>query len=175
MLSFLWVSDAWGFETSWSLDINLASIHSEDTYQKPILGKYQYFEIIEGYATPVVGYEEKEFQNINPGLGLRYHGDENVDFTIGFFLNSFDDLSIYGAIEPHTSSKRLVQVGIMMGLATGYEDYVDHAAALTPFILPNMQFNFPTNTPTALKIGVLPNSIFGYNVDVLTFQLSIGI
>lgn len=92
-------------------------------------------------------------------LGIGYVHDSGL--TGGVFRNSYDVTSVYAGYYAETSGCCL-NVGIIGGLATGYEILTDQA--VTPMVMPYMLLG-----PDAfkLKIGVLP--------DALTFILRVQI
>lgn len=107
------------------IDISLGSMHNQDTY--------------------LVNGEVNELNESNPGIGIAYKHNDNVEFIGGAYKNSFDVNSVYAGADFHTSSKRPVRLGISTGLITGYEYPV---AAM-----PNIVFS---NDKVRVKIGAFP-------------------
>ena len=83
------------------LDINLASKHSESSY--------------------IQNGVRKDYNEKNLGFGLSFSLHDNIDGKFGFYENSYDATSLYGAFDFHTSYKQTFAAGIDIGIVTGYD------------------------------------------------------
>ena len=104
--------------------------------------------------------EYVEFNETNPGL--MYTADSN--WVVGGYKNSFDKVTMLAGHSFETAES-LVNAGIVVGLATGYEQVTGRA--ITPMAMP-----YVTLGPKAFraKIGLLPGEI-----SVVTFMLNVEI
>lgn len=65
-----------------------------------------------------------EYNEENYGIGYTSYFEEQVAWQVGFYDNSYDNWSMYGAYKfyfRNTSTSRINPFG-MLGLATGYEE-----------------------------------------------------
>ncbi len=122
------------------IDIPVMSKHNQDTY--------------------LVNGEVKELNENNPGIGIAYKHNDNVEFIGGAYKNSFDVNSIYAGADFHTSSKRPVRVGISTGLITGYNYPV---AAMPNVVI--------SNDNVRIKIGGFPP--YQDSPGAITFSIGI--
>ena len=116
------------------IDINGFSKHSQDTYN------YQ-------------GTTFK-FNSQNYGVGITHTINKNVDFKAGLYHNSYHKVSGYSAANVNIDfaiKDVTVTPGIMVGVATGYNDTPMHSGMLQFMLIPNIGINYK-------KIGVN----FGY-------------
>lgn len=149
-LAFAGEGDFW-------VDVNVASYHSgSDGYYHN--GKYE------------------DFNQVNLGLGLSYEMDSLIEWTGGFYRNSYDENSLYGGLKfKHDFHVADVDItpGLTVGFVTGYEDYVDEASAIQIMALPSIGVSFER---VRAVIGVVPVSLVSSSSDVgviYTFQAGI--
>lgn len=114
-----------------------------------------------------VGYTDRtgyhKFNENNTGGGISYEVSNNFEVGAGFFKNSYNNRSVYGGVDFHTSRARYLSVGVSLGPITGYKD--------TPqgnrwMVLPNVVFG---NDKVRTKIGYIPG-----DVSVMTLTVGIG-
>lgn len=113
------------------------------------------------------GYRDRdgyhEFNENNTGGGLSYEVSNNFEVGAGFFKNSYNNRSVYGGIDFHTSRTRYLSVGVALGPITGYQNTPQ---ATHWMILPNIVFG---TGRVRTKIGYIPG-----DVSVTTLTVGVG-
>lgn len=135
-------------EGKWALDINLASLHRDSTYDGG----------------------QKYNQN-NFGLGTTYGYSDSIDFKLGLFDNSYNRTTTYLAAvwqkDFHYKALR-ISPGIGAFLVTGYDSAPEFAERIQPGVMPVLSLGYKK---TALNIGLLPSVVSNH---AITFQLQIA-
>ncbi len=121
------------------IDVHLASKHGKDTYYEPTPTPYEWES----------QYTERKYNSRNYGLGISNRLSENIEWTAGFYKNSYYKTSLYSGVDIHTTDTAPVGYGLSMGIVSGYED-TDQPPVM---ILPNIRIG---NQHVRLKMGVLP-------------------
>ena len=94
-----------------------------------------------------VDYNEKNF-----GLGYTSYKND-VTWQVGFYDNSFDRLSVYGALKFYSFDTSRFNPFIMGGFATGYPDY-----PIRPFIAGGIDVEVIKTHKLNLMVGPLATS-----------------
>ena len=121
------------------LNLHLGSIHTNDGYWSAETGK-------------LTDYNES-----NPGLGISYQFTNNFELRGGGYKNSHNANSFYLGGAAYTSSNRLVGVGVVAGIVTGYDGLIlnpdfDYKPA-QPFAMPSIFINYGN---VRSEIGYIP-------------------
>jgi hypothetical protein len=103
---------------------------------------------------------EKKYNEVNPGIGLRYQG-----VIAGIYKNSFYRNSAYVGIEKSLDLGKYVAVGFDAGFVTGY------AIRVAPFVSPNIRVIVGKNS---LIVNFIPGFKFGHIKSVGSFGFSVG-
>lgn len=135
----------------WTLDINGASWHSENSYFH--------------------GGQNRQYNESNLGLGLSYGFHDNLDLKVGFFDNSYQKTSVYAGAFAHwdfyTQDRQwVISPGAFLLLASGYENTPENAPAIAP--VPGFAVGVG-HRKLRLNLGYIP---FG-QVQLATAQLQI--
>jgi len=126
--------------TSWAtadtrVDVHVASEHGGPTYFDP-------------------SGTEQRYNETNFGIGITQSIVPGMSWKVGAYNNSFNNVSVYGALSLHTSRSRLVSGGIDIGAATGYKDTtsaITHAISI--LAIPYIALNFGR---VSMNIGYAP-------------------
>jgi len=123
-LSMPYIADA--SEGDFWIDVNVASYHAGSN----------------GYCYNGIC---NDFNQFNYGLGVSYEMDNLVEWTGGFFRNSYDKNSMYGGIKLNHNfdvGRFDVTPGILIGGVTGYDETEVEAAPLQLVALPSVSVSY---------------------------------
>lgn len=120
LLSFCLFSNVHAAEGDLWIDVNVASYHAGGN----------------GYC-----YKNDchDFNQFNYGLGVSYEMDSLIEWTGGFYRNSYDENSVYGGVRFNHNfnvGQFNVTPGIFVGGVTGYDDTEVEASPLQLIALP---------------------------------------
>ena len=130
------------------MDINVASLHSQDSYWDDGV--------------------EKRFNGNNFGWGITRELNGSIAITGGLYLNSYREHSLYFCADISNNAASIgalsVDLGVKAGVATGYDTWTDQA--ISPLIVPHITAKIGRAKVT---VGVIP----GKSVQALTLQIGI--
>ena len=137
------------------LDINGFSQHSKDTYW--YLGK------------------KHKYNESNPGLGLTYRANKWLDFSAGFYENSYYHTTVYGAVRigyEIALGDVVISPGLQSGFATGYEKTPVSSGLLRPFVFPSLRIAYRN---IGVTIGYFPKITQPdiVAISIITMQVNI--
>ena len=89
-------------------------------------------------------HEHSGFNNVNPGLYLRYASG----LTAGFYRNSYRRESAYLGYTIETPQWRDFSAAVTVGGVTGYP-----AASVMPLVVPSIAYHFDQST---VRLGIVP-------------------
>jgi len=82
-----------------------------------------YHLVIHGASYHTVQRPKAPFWNqVNPGMGLRYEWTDTVSLQVGAYKNSYYRKSVYGGLDWTPVSFGNVQLGGFLGMASGYAE-----------------------------------------------------
>ncbi len=109
------------------------------------------------------------YNQVNLGLGVSYEFVDGIDARVGFFDNSFHELSVYGAMNWHTSYSRFVAVGVQVGVISGYQDTPIGTGEPVMFMaLPALSFQA---SDYRIEFGYIPSGSTATATDVITMTI----
>jgi hypothetical protein len=139
-LVLLVASTAHANEGDWWLDIHVLSYHNNDS-------RTWYDD--DGKA--------REWQEDNWGLGVGYGITQHMELKAGAYRNSHDATSVYAGVKWHTDYERLISIGLLAGLVTGYEETQHVDGPVTGYLLPVIGIH--PHYRVRAEIGYIPGSI----------------
>lgn len=134
--------------------------HVGSNHSKPGYNQTTHYRGIGG------GYTETKFVKYNEqntGGGLVYEVSDTFEVSTGFYKNSFNNTTLYGAVDFHMYRTYPVAFGITIGRVSGYRDV---PGATDYMALPNIVFG---TDKVRVKVGYIP---FG---DVKVTTLTVGL
>lgn len=148
-------------EGDWWIDLSVGAYHGDRSWKDKEDGS------------------QHRYNEFNPGAGLTYNINENVDVSGGTFYNSFKRWSLYGGLglkyPIRLSGKMTWEPGFFAGFASGYEGTAkdDDVVVLGLIPFPAVS-NIVRYDDYALKVGVVPDykGTKKSGFTVITFQLS---
>ena len=136
------------------LDIHVRSIHPS-------------IDVVYPKVDGVVIDEPMEPNESNFGIGLSFPIGEHTELRTGFFQNTWDITSFYGAAHWHTGGP--VAVGLTLGLVTGYDETPQTEMPLMPMAVPTVMF---TASRARAEVGYIPPLAGLY--EAITFTLGVA-
>ena len=126
----------------------------------------------DGYWSAETG-KLTDYNQSNPGLGASYQFTNNLELRGGGYKNSHDANSFYLGGAAYTSSKRLVGIGVVAGVVTGYDGLILNPdfeyKPVQPFAMPSVFLNYGS---IRSEIGYLPALVDGM---ANTFTFTTGV
>jgi len=102
--------------------------------------------------------ELEQYNETNPGLGLSYQFNNNLEVRGGGYKNSHNANSFYLGGAAYTSSRRLLSIGAAAGVVTGYDGLILNPdfeyKKVQPFAMPTVYIN---TKRVRTEIGYLPS------------------
>lgn len=134
---------------SW-VDLHVGSLHTKNTVEDDLGTVY-------------------DLNPINIGIGLTYTPDNKdaSDVRFGGYLNSYEDLSVYVGLNPHTSYDKDWAVGVVIGLVTGYENAPDTNADIMAMFVPHVTYLFDNYRAEVSFVYGRASSALGLTMGVM--------
>jgi hypothetical protein len=116
----------------------------------------------------------RPFNKVNKGLGISYGTHDNIELKTGFYENSYHANTVYAGAHLHTKPQRGVEVGLNLGLASGYhEERLATKSGIVPIGALTLGFQ-RSGLRTVVSYAPL-RTVFGGKADVYTIQLGISL
>ena len=103
--------------------------------------------------------ETREYNEVNPGLGLGIELMDYVEAKVGFYENSYDITSAYAGAFVHIDmkiGKFNIEPGIFLGVVTGYSETVEQSDRVQMIGIPQVQFGWQG---FRVGVGFLPGEV----------------
>lgn len=110
---------------------------------------------------------ETEYNDDNFGLGIAYDINNNIQARVGFYDNSYYNISVYAGGSLHTNINKPFAIGIQAGLVHGYKGSYknDNITKLMFMALPFIQLRYEN---VALEVGYIPKQVSEVSLATLS-------
>lgn len=96
---------------------------------------------------------EYDYNETNSGFGYRYYLMDGFAIGGGVYDNSFNRTSYYGGFAAFTPVGRHVDLGLQVGIVSGYAGTPQGTGTVTPYVLPTVRVRWRR---LFADVGVLP-------------------